>query len=437
MVLPPNPDMPDPFTPKLTAADELKVEKFPLLPDFRLRALNWTRNFPYASFLNGHNYALPYGPFPEVLAVGEEALDVQQIFSQPAGCFGYFGYDCNFPLPEESLPPREDEFPQAVFFRALHEIRFFEKEVAILSACPAEVFKELQTMPVFVPAILNRVPFRAETQPGKYLQDVDKIKDLIREGWVYELNYCQFFEKAEPVCGLSAYLKLDEAMPMPFSGWLKFPGFEIACASPERFLRKEGQKLISQPIKGTAKRGKTPEEDARIRTDLLVSEKERAENLMIVDLVRNDLNAVSQTGSVQVEELFGIYAYPSVFQMISTVASAMEHPNDALKAMEATFPMGSMTGAPKKEVMKRIAGLETRKRGPFSGCLGYTNGAGNFDFNVLIRSVFINHLTGKAFFGVGSAITIDAFPLPEWEECRIKASRILEIFGEDWQDLFR
>ena len=195
--------------------------------------------------------------------------------------------------------------------------------------------------------------------------------------------------------------------------------------------------MISQPIKGTAKRGKTPEEDALSKAALLQSEKERAENLMIVDLERNDLSSVSQIGSVCVEELFGIYAYPSVFQMISTVVSELTSDFSNSDAIQAAFPMGSMTGAPKKEVIKRIAALESRSRGPFSGCMGYADAGGNFDFNVLIRSVFTDHKAGKTFFGVGSAITIDALPLPEWEECRMKADRILEVFGENWVDMFR
>jgi len=416
---------------------DLREKKFPLTPDFRLRALQWAQKFPYACYLNGHDYSLPYGPFPEVLATGMDSENPDHIFSGPGRCYGFFGYEAKFSPGPFQASGHGPGFPDCVFFRASHEIRFLGDVVTVCSDSPDQVWEEISSAPVFLPQSLTSPSFRAETSQQEYLQKVEQILDLIREGWVYELNFCQFFEKAQAICGLSAWLKLDERMPMPFSGWLKFPGFEIASASPERFLKKEGNKLISQPIKGTAKRGKTPEEDALSKAALLQSEKERAENLMIVDLVRNDLSSVSQIGSVCVEELFGIYAYPSVFQMISTIVSTLDPRIGSLEAIAAAFPMGSMTGAPKKEVMRRIAALESRKRGPFSGAMGYADAGGNFDFNVLIRSVFTDHRAGKTFFAAGSAITIDALPGPEWEECGIKAGRIWEVFGEDWQDLFR
>ena len=222
---------------------------------------------------------------------------------------------------------------------------------------------------------------------------------------------------------------------MPFSGWFKAHEFEITCASPERFLRKDGSKLLSQPMKGTAKRGKTEEEDLANRQELLTSEKERAENLMIVDLVRNDLAKVSEPGSTKVDELFGIYPFPTVFQMVSTVSSELKDGNTFVDALLSAFPMGSMTGAPKIEVMKQVDKLEARKRGAFSGALGYVKANEDFDFNVLIRSLFINHNTNRAGFAVGSAITIDSDAEEEWLECSNKVTGILKVFGLEWEGL--
>ncbi len=407
------------------------------MPGFRRKALSWVQHFPFACYLNGHSYVLPYGPFPEVLAVGNKPVLEEEIFKTPERCFGFFGYDHSFSQQGKNKNEAiQTGFPKAAFFEAACQIQFFEKEIVIRASLPDDVWNEIQTTPAFLDESLISSPFKAETSKDEYLQKVEKIKELIREGWIYELNYCQYFEKEKAISGLSAYLKLEENMPMPFSGWMKFPGFEIASASPERFLKHQNGKLISQPIKGTIKRGKNEEEDAQLKFQLLHSEKERAENLMIVDLVRNDLASVSKIGSTGVDELFGIYAYPSVFQMISTVSSHLEKEKSLLDSIAACFPMGSMTGAPKKEVMRRIEELETRKRGPFSGCLGYVDPDGNFDFNVLIRSLFVDYQQNKTFFGVGSAITIDAQAAHEWEECQVKASKILSIFGEDWKDLF-
>jgi para-aminobenzoate synthetase component 1 len=221
---------------------------------------------------------------------------------------------------------------------------------------------------------------------------------------------------------------------MPFSGWFKGNQFEIASASPERYLKKEGSSLVSQPIKGTIRRGANPEEDERLKHQLRNSEKERAENMMIVDLVRNDLAKVSVTGSTTVEEMFGIYPFPKVFQMISTVTSVLKPDLTMLDPILSSFPMGSMTGAPKIEVMKQIANLEPFKRGAFSGALGYFGPEETFDFNVLIRSLFINHQIKQSGFAVGSAITIDSVGQEEWEECKLKAAALLALCGSTWEE---
>jgi para-aminobenzoate synthetase component 1 len=232
-------------------------------------------------------------------------------------------------------------------------------------------------------------------------------------------------ERAE--ISIEGFFDLMGKSPMPFSAFFKAESRYLICASPERFLKKTGDKLIAQPIKGTIKRGKNELEDSLLKEKLLNSEKERAENLMIVDLMRNDLSRISQTGSVKVEELFGVYPFSRVHQMISTVVSSISQNKSLLDIIHATFPMGSMTGAPKIKCMELIDQYEDFKRGWFSGALGYIDETGNFDLCVVIRSIIFDKESGKGYFAVGSAITYDADAAYEYEECLLKASAIMEV----------
>ncbi|MCK5367993.1 MAG: anthranilate synthase component I family protein, partial [Cyclobacteriaceae bacterium] len=203
----------------------------------------------------------------------------------------------------------------------------------------------------------------------------------------------------------------------------------LICSSPERFLKKEGTKIISQPIKGTIKRSFDKKEDEQLKQALLHSEKERAENLMIVDLVRNDLAKSSMTGSVKVEELFGINTFKKVHQMISTVSSMHKESISIPTIIKHAFPMGSMTGAPKIRVMKEIEELEDSSRGLYSGAVGYFTPDHNFDFNVVIRSILFDAESGKISFHVGSAITFDSDPEYEYNECLLKAESLFEVLS--------
>ncbi|UOQ71128.1 anthranilate synthase component I family protein [Hymenobacter cellulosilyticus] len=240
---------------------------------------------------------------------------------------------------------------------------------------------------------------------------MEAIREDILNGEVYELNLCQeFYAETVALEPVGTFLRLLEASPTPFAGFYKWHDRYLLCASPERFLQKKGPQLISQPIKGTIRRGATPGEDERQRQLLLHDEKERAENLMIVDLVRNDLARVAQTGSVQVPELFGLYSFRHVWQMISTVQAQARPDLGLVDMLRATFPMGSMTGAPKIRAMELIEHYERTKRGLYSGSLGYVTPAGDFDFNVVIRSLQYRAGTGYLSFQVGSAITYDSDP---------------------------
>jgi para-aminobenzoate synthetase component 1 len=259
---------------------------------------------------------------------------------------------------------------------------------------------------------------------------VEAIKEHIINGDVYELNYCvEFYANQAVIQPVHIYDRLRQKSAVPFGCFVKYHHLYTMGASPERFLLKQGAKVFSQPIKGTTKRGCTPEEDESLKIALLHSEKERAENLMIVDLVRNDLARSAQTGSVKVEELFGIYSFPQVHQMISTVSATLQEENSLGKLIQQAFPMGSMTGAPKIMAMKLIEQYERTKRGLYSGAIGFITPQGDMDLNVVIRSIQYNAQTQYLNFEVGGAITFDSVAELEYEECLLKAKAMLEVLS--------
>ena len=263
-----------------------------------------------------------------------------------------------------------------------------------------------------------------------YLRAVEAIREDILNGEVYELNLCQeFYAENVALHPVDVFWQLMEASPAPFAGFVRWHDHFLLCASPERFLAHRQGQLISQPIKGTIRRGLTPTDDEQQRQTLLHDDKERAENLMIVDLVRNDLARVAQTGTVRVPELFGLYPFRHLWQMISTVTADLRPGTDLAEILRATFPMGSMTGAPKIRAMQLIEHYETSRRGLYSGSIGYVDAAGNFDFNVVIRSLQYRRDTGYLSFQVGSAVTYDSDPEREYEECLLKARALLKVLG--------
>ena len=203
----------------------------------------------------------------------------------------------------------------------------------------------------------------------------------------------------------------------------------MLSASPERYIKKEDDLIISQPINGTAKRFLDPIEDEKSKSQLAFDPKERAENIMVTDLVRNDLSRTAQKGSVKVEELCVIYSFEQVHQMISTITSKLDRQYAGVDVIKTTFPMGSMTGTPKVSVMKIIEELEETKRGLYSGAVGYFTPNGDLDFNVVIRSILYNQENKYASFSVGSAITSLSIPEKEYEECLIKANAMREVLS--------
>lgn len=276
-----------------------------------------------------------------------------------------------------------------------------------------------------LPTIKNRI------NKEQYLNSVQQLQQHIQQGDIYEVNFCQeFYAESADINPLVIYQKLNQASEAPFSCFYKYHDKYLLCASPERFIKKTGDKIISQPIKGTRKRGKTAEEDEQLKKDLQADEKERSENVMIVDLVRNDLARTAKRGSVHVDELWGIYTFKQVHQLISTISSEIKegvHPVDVIKN---AFPMGSMTGAPKIRAMELIEKHESFKRGLFSGSVGYFDPQGNFDFNVVIRSIQYNAGTNYISFSAGGAITAKSNAEDEYAESQLKARAMFEVLAE-------
>jgi para-aminobenzoate synthetase component 1 len=260
-----------------------------------------------------------------------------------------------------------------------------------------------------------------------YFEKVNTMLGHIHRGDIYEANFCQEFYAEDSIINpLKTFNKLNNISQPPFAVFLKLNEFYLLCASPERYLQKQGEKIISQPIKGTAKRSRNEEKDKALKFELSQNDKERSENIMIVDLVRNDLSHTAKKGSVEVEELCKVYTFKQVHQMISTVSSLLDNDDDYIETIKTTFPMGSMTGAPKIKAMEIIENLEATKRGLYSGAVGYFTPENNFDFNVVIRSILYNEAKKYLSFSVGSAITAKSNPHDEYEECLIKAKAMRE-----------
>jgi para-aminobenzoate synthetase component 1 len=264
---------------------------------------------------------------------------------------------------------------------------------------------------------------------GAYAKAVLRVKEQILAGGVYQANLTHRLAVDAPVDAWRIYTELRRSNPAPFAAFFESDEVTVIGSSPERFLRVDpGGWAESRPIKGTRPRGATPAEDAQLRADLAASEKDRAENVMIVDLVRNDLGRVCATGSVEVPELFAIEPYATVFQMVSTVRGRLARGRDALDALRAAFPPGSMTGAPKIAAMELLARLEPVRRGAYAGTLGWLDARGGAELAVVIRTLF--HRPGRAWLHVGGGVVLDSDPAAEWAETLAKARALLDAVVE-------
>jgi para-aminobenzoate synthetase component I len=409
--------------------------------------LNWGNRFNICCFLDNHNYhvshnsiecVLAAGTFDHIYANAGNALSKLSTFyaQHRDWLFGHLSYDLKNEM--ESLVSKHPDgigMPELFFFVPEYIVQLGNYSVQIGSTNDdhEKLFKEITS---HAPAIKKSTGELARIESrytkSEYIETVEKLRQHILRGDCYEINLCQeFFADAIGIDPLSLYISLSEASPNPFSGYYKINDRYLACMSPERYLKKEGNRILSQPIKGTSSRNTTDPQLDNLNIDRLrSSEKERAENIMVVDLVRNDLSRICVEGTVTVDELCGIYTFPQVHQMISTISGELKPGVGLPDAIRATFPMGSMTGAPKKKVMELIERYERSKRGLFSGSIGYITPDGDFDFNVVIRSVLYNGATKYLSFHTGSAITFSSDPETEYEECLLKAAAIKKALAE-------
>jgi para-aminobenzoate synthetase component I len=380
--------------------------------------------FDTACILVSNGFADAHGRFELMAGYGIESSCTQlEALRTDKLQFGFFAYDLKNQFENlVSNHPAWIEVP---------DMFFFEPQEYYLRHRDGNVTENLK--PHTVDAVSNAQDFRCNSwecsvSREAYLNTIHTIRNNIREGDYYELNFCTEWRSnydgtADPY---NLFLELNQKAPAPFAVFFKHGNTFLLSSSPERFINGSGNKVVSQPIKGTRKRLPGLHEDAQVRTELMTSEKDRAENIMITDLVRNDLSIFCKPGTVEVEELCGIYSFSHVHQMISTVSAEMRDGMDLRHAIRSTFPMGSMTGAPKIKVMEVTEELEGFRRGLYSGSVGYTFN-GNFDFNVVIRALQLDTAKSRIAYHVGGAITYDSHPESEYEECIAKAQSMLSV----------
>lgn len=351
--------------------------------------------------------------------------------------FGFITYDYKNKIEKLSSNHFDGiKFPEKHFFtpQILFKITKDTVELIYDKDCYSEtdirkIVDEVEQVSI-VEHKIKKVGVTPRIRKETYIENVRQLKKHIQLGDIYEVNYCQeYFTEDVTLNPIDLYLDLNKKSPTPFSCFVKCDDKYLMSATPERFIQKMGEKLISQPIKGTIKRGETQEEDERLKKQLFNDVKERSENVMIVDLVRNDLSKIANRGTVNVDELCGIYTFPQVHQMISTVSGKVDKEITFDEIIKATFPMGSMTGAPKIRAMELIEEYEETKRGLYAGTVGYIDPNGDFDLNVVIRSLQYNETTNYISFIVGGAITALSDPQKEYEECLLKAKAMLEVLG--------
>jgi len=414
---------------------------------FRNKLLKWANLFNEVVFLDSNKYEHSYSNYDAVLAVDAFTSiktdyfnafdDLHQYQSQSKDwLFGYLSYDLKNDT--EALTSKNFdglEFPDLFFFqpKKLFFLKENQLEMHYLRLCDDEMdsdFEEINATQNLQPTAYNLQPFSIEQRISKntYLEKVSKMLEYIHRGDIYEANFCmEFYSEEATINPVEIYQKLSAISEAPFAVYFKNKDQFLLSASPERYLKKEGIKVISQPIKGTSKRNSNAELDEQSKIELENNPKERAENVMIVDLVRNDLSRTATKGSVNVEELCKVYTFKQVHQLVSTVVSEVENTISPLEIIKTTFPMGSMTGAPKISAMKIIEELEETKRGLYSGAVGYFSPEGDFDFNVVIRSILYNAKNQYLSFSVGSAITAESTAFGEYEECLLKAKAMFEV----------
>lgn len=423
---------------------------------FKLQLLDVSNQVKHFCYLDANNYPnYPYSTFGSFFAI--DALSVITLSSYTKNClekfdkfqqekqdwlFGYLSYDLKNEI-ESSLSSSnfdgintQEYYPMLHFFvpKYLVKIENDKVEIGIVFESESDgenLLKDFETLinkkkqAAQISTLNAEISHRITKED--YTSTIEKIKQHIQLGDIYEMNFCQeYYVENSTIDTVSVFQKLNNISKAPFTSYFKNDTNYLMCASPERFLKRQNNTLISQPIKGTRRRIKDEKQDRNIKQELFFDEKERSENVMIVDLVRNDFSKIAIKNTVEVDELFGIYTFEQVHQMISTITCKIQQNLSFSDIIKATFPMGSMTGAPKLSAMQLIEKYEQTKRALFSGAVGYITPKGNFDFNVAIRSIFYNEQNKYVSIQTGSAITIDCDAEKEYEECLLKAKAMFD-----------
>jgi len=411
------------------------------------KLLQWSQQYREVVWLDSNQYSQKYSNYDVVLAVDAftilqtdsiDAFDKLNEYQETTKdwLFGYLTYDLKNDT--ENLSSKNFDglyFPDLFFFqpKKIFLLKDNQLEIKYLHVVDDELeedWEEIKNTTVFSQETINtatEVKIKLRLSKDSYFQKFKKIHAHIQRGDIYEMNFCQeFYAENTVINPLKVYQKLNTISKPPFATFLKLADKYVLSASPERYIKKEGATIISQPIKGTAKRSLNKIEDEQLKIQLAADKKERAENIMIVDLVRNDLSKTATKGSVKTPELCKIFTFDQVHQMISTVTSKVKDNISPVEVLRTTYPMGSMTGAPKVSAMQIIESIEITKRGLYSGAIGYFTPENDFDFNVIIRSILYNDTQKYVSYSVGGAITAKAVAEAEYEECLLKAKAMRE-----------
>jgi para-aminobenzoate synthetase component I len=409
--------------------------------NLKIKMLNWANQFNIFCLLDNNGYNFEEPSFECLLAVGcKRSLSFSNFYNfaalqsffdkNPTWLFGHVGYDAAGNAYQKKT---ETDFGDGFFFEPEIVLKLTNNKIEVVKADidKANIIAEINAVKILTTEKKHSFNILSSLSKEKYIEKIKLLQQHIKRGDCYEINFCQqFFAENATIHPIETYKKLIQLSPAPFGSFYKLNENYCLCASPERFLQKKGNILISQPIKGTSRRGDDIIQDDANKKHLIESKKEKSENVMVVDLVRNDMSMVCKKGSVKVKELFGIYSFPQVHQMISTIEGTLSSDKSFTAAIEACFPMGSMTGAPKKSVMQLIEKYEDIRRGLFSGSIGYITPIGDFDFNVVIRSIFYNEIKKEISFFAGSGITYYSKAEEEYEECLAKAAAIVKVLKE-------
>lgn len=416
------------------------------VPRLKKQLLSWASSFKNVCWLDSNEHQDVYTRYRGVLAV-----DAMQCLTCPTTAnafqalqnfhhhvkdhlFGFLSYDLKNDLEALSSNGLDMlKFPKLFFFQPRKLLFLFDKTIHFAYPATAKESIEKDWQDIINQTINSKesptaFALKPRIDKASYLKKAAFILQKIQRGDLYEMNFCQeFYQENIAIAPLSVYQKINKASQAPFACYFRKDKHYILSSSPERYLKKQGNQVISQPIKGTAARHPNAEKDKLFANDLINSIKEQAENTMIVDLVRNDLSKIAKKGSVSVKSLHRLHSFLQVHQLISTIACEIPTDLAPIDLLKATFPMGSMTGAPKIAAMQLIENTETTQRGIYSGSVGYLTPDGDFDFNVIIRSLLYNETAKYLSCSVGSAITHLSNPIKEWEECLVKIAGIQKI----------